>query len=119
MNLNANNNSQLYKDVEVPVGTKSFLFYGVAKKTTGTPKEVVEGVLCPTGLNDNTMTPADIHFNLVKIYTGSKGDIADKLVAYLNSIVNAGSDHKSDFGAKKYSKRIDKSVFSLGARYTF
>lgn len=32
---------------------------------------------------------------------------------------NAGSDHKSDFGAKKYSKRIDKSVFSLGARYTF
>ena len=32
---------------------------------------------------------------------------------------NAGSDHKTDFGAKKYSKRIDKSVFSLGARYTF
>ncbi len=99
--LNANNNSQLYKDVEVPVGTKSFLFYGVAKKTTGTPKEVVEGVLCPTGLNDNTMTPADIHFNLVKIYTGSKGDIADKLVAYLNSIVNAGSDQT--FGTNAWS----------------
>ena len=32
---------------------------------------------------------------------------------------NAGSDHKSDFGAKKYTKRADRSVFSLGARYTF
>ncbi len=32
---------------------------------------------------------------------------------------NAGSDHKQDFGAKKYTKRVDRSVFSLGARYTF
>ena len=32
---------------------------------------------------------------------------------------NAGSDHKSDFGAKRYSKRMDKSVFAIGVRYTF
>ena len=32
---------------------------------------------------------------------------------------NAGSDHESAFGAKNYSKRSDRSVFSVGARYTF
>ena len=32
---------------------------------------------------------------------------------------NAGSDHESAFGAMNYSKRSDRSVFSVGARYTF
>ena len=47
-------------------------------------------------------------------YLLSLGYTFDSAVSVLT-----GSDHMSDFGAKKYSKRMDKSVFSLGARYTF
>ncbi|MBO6288366.1 MAG: hypothetical protein J6M94_07235, partial [Prevotella sp.] len=60
--LNTNGtNSQYYKDVEVPIGTRSFLFYGVATDATATSPattEEVNGALELTGAEGNT--PASI-----------------------------------------------------------
>lgn len=86
--LNANNNSQLYKDVEVPIGTRSFLFYGVAPKSGGTADPKVDGQLNATGLENTVQTPASIHFDLQNIIAaGAATDAkATAIVAYLNLI---------------------------------
>lgn len=86
--LNANNNSKLYKDVEVQIGTRSFLYYGEAMAAEGAKPEVV-GQLDANGLEGNT--PASINFTLKKIYTGEENGVCTKLIAYLNQIVNAGT----------------------------
>ncbi len=88
--LNANNNSQLYKDVEVPIGTRSFLFYGVAPKEGSTAD--VYGQLNATGLTNDTQTPAGIKFDLQSIIAGADTDAkATAIVTYLNLIAN-GND---------------------------
>ena len=89
---NRNNLSQVYKDVTVPVGTRSFLFYGVAPDESATnPVTSLEmnGKLNPDGLDGTT--PAGIKFALQQIQTSSDNSIKTNLVTYLNSIVNAGT----------------------------
>ena len=89
--LNANNNSQLYKDVEVPIGTRSFLFYGVAPKEGNTAD--VYGQLNAAGLANTEQTPASIKFDLQSIIAeGAATDAkATAIVTYLNLIAN-GND---------------------------
>lgn len=84
--LNPNNNSKLYKDVEVQIGTRSFLYYGEASKDANA-KATVTGQLNANGLAGNT--PADINFTLEKIYTGEENGVCTQLIAYLNQIVNS------------------------------
>ena len=89
--LNATNNSQLYKDVEVPIGTKSFLFYGVAPEKSATgdaTKEQINGQVTPTGLENSVGTPAGIKFDLNSIIAaGAATDAkATAIVDYLNLI---------------------------------
>ena len=81
--LTTGNNSKLYKDVEVQIGTRSFLYYGEAVKS-GTEAKV-NGQLDATGFNENT--PAGIKFSLKKIYTGEENEVCTALVKYLNQIV--------------------------------
>lgn len=90
--LNTNGtNSQYYKDVEVPIGTRSFLFYGVATDATATSPattQEVNGALTITGAEGNT--PASITVDLVPIVTAETTDaMATALVDYLTAIANA------------------------------
>ena len=89
--LNPNNNSQLYKDVEVPIGTRSFLFYGVAPEEGNTAD--VYGQLNLTGLNNSTQTPASIKFDLQNIIAAdaTTDAKATAIVTYLNLIAK-GND---------------------------
>ena len=83
------NLSQVYKDVEVPIGTKSFLFYGVAcdaEATAPVNSFELNGNLTPTGLDGN---PSGIQFALKQIQTSSANAMRTNLVNYLNSIANA------------------------------
>ena len=98
--LNATNNSQLYKDVEVPIGTKSFLFYGVAPEKAATgdaTKEEINGQVTATGLENSVATPAGIKFDLNSIIAeGAATDAkATAIVAYLNLIAK-GNDWDQD-----------------------
>ena len=93
--LNANNNSQLYKDVEVPIGTRSFLFYGVAPKEGNTAD--VYGQLNAAGLANTEQTPASIKFDLQSIIAEGAGTDAKAtaIVTYLNLIAN-GNDWEAE-----------------------
>ena len=98
--LNATNNSQLYKDVEVPIGTRSFLFYGVAPEKAATgdaTKEEINGQVTATGLENSVATPAGIKFDLCSIIAeGAATDAkATAIVGYLNSIAQ-GNDWEAD-----------------------
>ena len=89
---NRKNLSQVYKDVTVPVGTRSFLFYGVAPDESATAPVTsleVNGKLNPDGLDGTT--PAGIQFALEQIQSSFGATFKNDIVAYLNSIVNAGT----------------------------
>lgn len=95
--LNATNNSKIYNDVQIPLGTQSFLFYAraigsVVKEQTTIASEVANqfqfGALTPAGLSGTT--PEGISFSPVKIYSSSSDlTVANSLVTYLNSILSA------------------------------
>ena len=84
--LNPDNNSQLYKDVEVQIGTRSFLFYGEATPVNATVTAQVNGQLNEAGL---TGQPSDINFTLQNIYTGTQNEVCTALITYLNKIVSS------------------------------
>lgn len=88
--LNGGSNSQLYKDVAIPLGTSHFLFYGVAK-ASGTDQKV-NGDLSTSDLTVNN--PSGINFNLVPIYNYTDEEIKSNakvvgLTEFLNQIVRA------------------------------
>ena len=89
---NNGNNSQLYVDVELHTGTRSFLFYGKATDenatATATAKQI-NGVLNAAGLSADT--PGDIQFSLESIYV-SADDMADNLADFLTQIGTATYD---------------------------
>ena len=90
-----NNNSKLYYNVEVPIGTKSFLFYGKAMDETNLPSgsttQQVNGALTFTGMPNTETTPANVSASLVQIYEAPEGGnaVGNALVAYLTAIANA------------------------------
>ena len=79
------NNSVLYNDVTIPVGTSSFLFYGKAKDN-GDDK-FVDGSLAMT-----TGEPSAIKFDLVQTYPSSttESTVGKALAIYLTNIAQAG-----------------------------
>ena len=78
------NNSVLYNDVTIPVGTSSFLFYGKAKDN-GDDK-FVDGSLAMT-----TGEPSAIKFDLVQTNSGAVvGSTGEALAEYLTNIARAG-----------------------------
>ena len=104
--LNGGSNSQLYKDVAIPLGTKHFLFYGVATKATGTGQKE-NGDLTPSGLTD--INPSGIYFNLVPIYNYTDEQISNNkevvgLTVFLNQIVDAKYENS---GTSVYWKSLD------------
>lgn len=85
--LHAGNNAHLYQDVEVEIGTKSFMFYGLAMPGSG--GDFANGNFVHH-FDDLTSisTLGDITFSPKQIYEGSLGPNAAEVVNYLTSIVN-------------------------------
>ncbi|MBQ8464011.1 MAG: hypothetical protein IJ544_07860 [Prevotella sp.] len=87
--LYSGSNSHLYKDISINIGTRSFMFYGVA-----TDQSVASGVR-PNAVNGaltrNTTTPTgtltDISFSPTQIYTSETE--GTQIATYLTDIANA------------------------------
>lgn len=104
--LTANNNSILFNDVTIPVGTGSFLFYGKAlDNSTYTDKfyngslELINTTLNPETGDADAPNPTNIAFDLVPTYkyidymSGSEkreSEVGAALATYLSSIADAG-----------------------------
>ena len=86
-NLYDKSMSHLYQDVDIPIGTRSFMFYGEALRTTATTSNTVSGSLTKTvtgtTLGGITFSPTPIHS------TGLVGANGTKIAEYLTSIANA------------------------------
>ena len=76
--IGTNSNAKVYTDVDIPLSTGSFLFYGKSA-ATGTNFQV--GSLVPAGLTEDD--PADFSFSLEQI-------VADDAVAALTASTNPG-----------------------------
>ena len=92
-------NSKLYTDVDVPVETNAFLFYGKATdKAAGTlSTDQVNGALLPSyvtsGLTEGAQVNT-IHFDLKEIMSAQTSDETQKkaLIDLLTAVGNAGSN---------------------------
>ena len=84
--LYANTNSHLYQNVDIPIGTKSFIFYGVAdySETSNVPAEY--GSLIKT----SATKLENVKFSPEVIYkTGAVDASGDSIAAYLTSIAES------------------------------
>ncbi len=81
-NVSGNESQKIYTDVDIPVGTDRFLFYGVAQ---GDDK-VQNGSLIPT--IDGQATRANINFELEQIHDGTTMTEQTQLVSLLNRVEN-------------------------------
>ena len=82
--------SKIYTDVNIPVGTKNFIFYGTGPFGTDISSKLEKGILTLT--NDaNVGNTKDIKFQLNTIIDGSNSIDAAKtsFIKYLNAIANA------------------------------
>lgn len=97
--LNTGSNSQLYKDVEVQIGTKGFLFYGYALDATAsgtnvdnvayTTDEFNGKIIASTNLDDKTKAPSTFEFSLDTRYkSGGSTGKGDAIATYLSTIAN-------------------------------
>lgn len=84
----SSSNYKLYNDVNIPVGTTNFLFYGMGQSASPTDK-FAQGILDNTSLPTATKT-ADISFNLEAILSGTAfADGQKAIVDVLNAVANA------------------------------
>lgn len=82
-------NSHLYKDIEIAIGTRSFMFYGVAIDETAETGSayIVNGGLVKT--EGTTTTLGDIRFSPISIYTETDPNSEAAAIAqYLTDIAN-------------------------------
>lgn len=80
--------SHLYKDIEIAIGTRAFMFYGVAINETAADADAVNGCLIET----NGATLGDINFSLKPIFTGTVPNAeAEAIAAYMTGIATASA----------------------------
>ena len=85
-NVSENETQKIYSDVDIPVDTDHFLFYGEANPNT--PTNVANGTL--TAILDGQTSRADIKFKLVDIFSGTSfGDAETALLTLLNNVEDA------------------------------
>lgn len=110
-NLYNTSKSHLYQDVDIPIGTESFMFYGEA---AGEAAESVQGKLNKTAsgstLGGITFSPAPIH------EAGTVGSYGTKIATYLTSIANATVG--TGASAKKWIQTSNVALRSLFEQFT-
>lgn len=95
--LFAGSNAHLYQDIEIAVGTKAFMFYGVAIPSTGDNPSAINGDLIhnldaaiAVENHDPAISKAtnleDVTFCHKKIYDGSLSSNATAIINYVNGI---------------------------------
>lgn len=94
--LYGGSNSHLYKNIEIAIGTRAFMFYGYAipaDAATGSTANGTNGALQETVATTGTSQKlSDVSFNLVNIYSASATDAqATDIAAYLTDIAKASS----------------------------
>ena len=91
--LYANNYSHLYTDIEVPINTQAFMFYGEAIKNYGDVTPTTSQRIANGEMSDNlssATTLGAITFSPVPIYSsGTINDNANGIATYLTSIANS------------------------------
>lgn len=99
----SSSNYKLYNDVNIPVGTTNFLFYGIGEPTDKPANEepinkFIDGSLEST--LPKTASAGEVKFNLERILTGTEfGTPQTKLLDVLNNVAKANIDE----GKKKWS----------------
>ena len=85
--------SKIYTDVNIPVGTKNFIFYGTGPFGTDISTKLEKGILTPTE-DANVENTKDIKFRLNTIIDGSNNITAAQtsFEKYLNAIANAKAE---------------------------
>ena len=110
-NLFEKSMSHLYQDVDIPLGTRSFMFYGEA---AGTQAPDVIGKLnrssSATTLGDIVFSPAPIH------ESGTVGAKGTNIATYLTQIANAAVGTGDN--AKKWKSTTNVALKSLFEQFT-
>lgn len=81
--------SHLYKDIEIAIGTRAFMFYGVAINKTATNADAVNGSLIKSSTGTTLGT---INFSLKPIFNGTAANAeAEAIATYMTGIANASA----------------------------
>ena len=88
--ISSDNSSKIYTDVNIPVGTQNFIFYGTGPFGTDISSKLEKGILTITE-DANVDNTNDIKFQLNTIIDGNNSiDAAEtSFINYLNAIANA------------------------------
>ena len=91
--ITSENSSKIYTDVNIPVGTKNFIFYGTGPFGTSISDKLEKGILTLTD-DAKVGNTNDIKFQLNTIIDGSNSITAAQtsFINYLNAIANAKAD---------------------------
>ena len=91
--ITSNNSSKIYTDVNIPVGTQNFIFYGTGPFGTDISSKLTKGILTLTE-DANVGNTNDIKFKLNTIIDGNNSidDAKTSFIAYLNAIANATAE---------------------------
>lgn len=105
---NNGDNSKIYSDVNIPVGTKNFLFYAEATGTKSADNMAVgqdafaQGYLENTLNNNNLATVGDITFNLRPVTEGKGFSTnATEATAIINALKSVATDAWKAYAAGK------------------
>lgn len=106
--LISNNNAKLYNDIEIGVGTKSFLLYGESnvERSSVAQKFQSGAIVTP---DDWTAIPENFVFGPEAIYDGTTNAVATKLATYLTNIASAtgwSAEGSTTFLGKLYAKFV-------------
>lgn len=91
--ITSDKSSKIYTDVNIPVGTKNFIFYGTGPFGTTIPTKLEKGILTLTD-DANVDNTNDIKFQLNTIIDGNNSidEAKTRFINYLNVIANATAE---------------------------
>ena len=95
--ISSNASSKIYSNVEIPVGTSNFLFYGFGPMGETPADKFAKGILKTSFSNELTAAPSSISAELVSILGSTEmSTMQGYYTAYLNSINNVSGWSTTD-----------------------
>ena len=107
-----------YQDVDIPVGTTKFLFYGEGTKTDADEAEKNKNNGALVATIDGLTSRDDISFALKKVYEGTDfGDAQTALIALLNGVKNASESGGTTWASYASSGSTSGNAYILKNLY--